>query len=133
VAARLGFSFTEGPRDYTKWNAAVSGLEHEPEGSHRCEVCFKFRIERACQFMRESGFEAFTTTLTMGSNKPGKLISRLGREIGGDKFLERDFKKKCGIQRAGVLAKQWGLYRQWYCGCKYSLKETEKRLLNKRH
>lgn len=127
VAAKLGFPLTEGPRDYHNWNSAVTGLENEPEGGLRCQACFKFRLERSFLFMRESGCEAFTTTLTMGSNKPGTLIYRLGHEIGGDSFLERDFKKKAGIQRAGALAAEWGLYRQHYCGCTYSLKEMEKR------
>ena len=101
-----------------------------PEGGLRCQACFKFRLERSFLFMQESGCEAFTTTLTMGSNKPGRLINRLGYEIGGNSFLERDFKKKAGIQRSAELAAKWGLYRQRYCGCKYSLNEIEKRVVN---
>ncbi len=133
VAAKLGFSLTEGPRDYQNWHGAVTGLENEPEGGLRCQTCFKFRLERAFLFMQESGCQAFTSTLTMGSNKPALLINRLGHEIGGESYLMRDFKKKAGIQRAGQLAAQWGLYRQHYCGCQYSLNEMEKRIRNKLH
>ncbi len=67
----------------------------------------------------------------MGSNKSGELIGRIGEEIGGESFLKRDFKKKEGFKRAGELARQWGLYRQHYCGCIYSLKEAEARQAHK--
>jgi len=123
VARELNFPLTEGPRDYQAWEKAITGWENEPEGGARCPLCFKFRLAGTYRFMQESGFEAFTTTLTMGSNKPGVLISRLGREIGGVYYLERDFKKKSGIQRAGELADKWGLYRQHYCGCRYSVRK----------
>lgn len=124
VAQELEFSLSEGLYVPEDWHQAVSGLEAEPEGGRRCPVCFKMRLEEACRFMQDSGCEAFTTTLTMGSNKSGELIGRLGEEIGGEKFLKRDFKKKEGFKRAGELARQWGLYRQHYCGCIYSLKES---------
>jgi epoxyqueuosine reductase len=127
VAEKLGFNLKEGSRDYPEWDKSVVGLENEPEGGARCPRCFKLRLERTYRFMRESGCEVFTTTLTMGSNKSGLLISRLGHEIGGEAFLERDFKKKAGFQRAGELAEQWGLYRQHYCGCRYSLRKMEDR------
>jgi epoxyqueuosine reductase len=127
VARELGFSLAEGPYEPEEWLKAVSGLEKEPEGGKRCPVCFKMRLEKAYRFMEESGCEAFTTTLTMGSNKSAEIIGGLGRNIAGDKFLKYDFKKKEGFKRAGELARKWGLYRQHYCGCLYSLKEAEAR------
>jgi epoxyqueuosine reductase len=122
VAGKLGFQLDEG--DYTpgEWDKAVISLENEPEGGKRCPVCFRLRLEKSYAFMQESGCKAFTTTLTMGSNKPGPLIGGIGQEVGGKSFLERDFKKKEGFKRAGELALRWGLYRQHYCGCKYSLR-----------
>jgi predicted adenine nucleotide alpha hydrolase (AANH) superfamily ATPase len=133
VARELGFPLTEGPRNYQDWAGVAAGLDNEPEGGARCLVCIKFRLERTYRFMQESSCDAFTTTLTMGSNKPGILISRWGHEIGGGTFLERDFKKKDGIRRTGELAGRWGLYRQHYCGCIYSLKEMENRLTSTNH
>ncbi len=127
VARQLGFHLTEGPRDDTDWVHATTGLENEPEGGKRCPVCIKFRLERTYRFMQDSGCDSFTTTLTMGSSKPDILISRLGGEAGGSAFLERDFKKRAGIERTTQLAVKWGLYRQHYCGCRYSLKELETR------
>ena len=128
AAGELSFPLTEGPRNYADWDRVVEGLENEPEGGVRCPVCFRFRLEQTHRFMHKSGCDVFTSTLTMGSNKSAVLINRLGHEIGGESFLERDFKKKDGFKRAGELAGRWGLYRQHYCGCRYSLKEMENRL-----
>jgi len=50
------------------------------------------------------------------------VINRVGREVGGQRFLSRDFKKKEGFRRAIEMAKKWDLYRQDYCGCVYSMR-----------
>ena len=127
VALELGFSLEEGPYLPDEWRQAVVSLENEPEGGKRCPVCFKMRLEQTYRFMLDYGCEAFTTTLTMGPNKPAVLIDAIGGNIGGERFLRRDFKKKEGFKRACELAGKWGLYRQDYCGCEYSLREREAR------
>lgn len=127
VARELGFSLVEGPYQPEDWHQSVKTLESEPEGGNRCPVCFRMRLEKTFQFMLDSGCDAFATTLTMGSNKSAVVMERLGREIGGDSFLSRDFKKKDGFKRAGELARNWQIYRQNYCGCIYSLSEREAR------
>jgi epoxyqueuosine reductase len=127
VARELDFPIATGPYLPDDWSALTAPLADEPEGGKRCPVCFKMRLAKTFEFMQQSECEAFTSTLTMGSNKSADLIGRLGREVGGDRFLLRDFKKKEGFKRAGELARQWGLYRQHYCGCRYSLREAEVR------
>ena len=121
VARELKFPLQEGPYEPAAWDAAVRGWENEPEGGQRCPVCFTLRLQKTCRLMLELNYDLFATTLTMGSNKSAVLLERIGREIGGDRFLSRDFKKKDGFKRAGELARQWCLYRQHYCGCRYSL------------
>jgi predicted adenine nucleotide alpha hydrolase (AANH) superfamily ATPase len=128
VAAELGFPLVEGEYRPEDWEKIVIGLENEPEGGQRCPVCFKMRLERSWRFMRESGYEAFASTLTMGSNKSADLMEQLTAEFAAPGcFLSRDFKKKDGFKRAGELCRQWGIYRQNYCGCKYSLRDRDKR------
>ncbi|MBN1191955.1 MAG: epoxyqueuosine reductase QueH [Dehalococcoidales bacterium] len=122
VARELDFSLEEGLYLPPEWNRAVASLENEPEGGKRCTVCFRLRLEKTFSFMLKSGCEAFATTLTIGPRKPAGLIRQIGREIGGEKYLDRDFKKKGGFKRAGELAREWALYRQHYCGCVYSLR-----------
>jgi epoxyqueuosine reductase len=125
VAHELNFSLTEDIYAPDDWLKAVASLESEPEGGQRCPVCFKMRLERSYRFMLESGCEALTTTLTMGSNKSAELIGRIGQEIAGEKFLKQDFKKKEGFKRASELARKWELYRQNYCGCRFSFRDRE--------
>ena len=127
VALELKFSLKEGLYIPADWFKAVTSLEDEPEGGKRCPVCFKMRLEETYQFMLDSGCDVFASTLTMGSNKSADLIGQIGEEIGGDKFLKRDFKKKEGFKRAGELARKWEIYRQNYCGCLYSLRDRELR------
>ncbi len=127
VAHELSFPLKEGIYAPEDWFKAVATLENEPEGGKRCPVCFRIRLERTHRFMLESGCDVFTSTLTMGSNKSAELIGRIGQEIGGDKFLKQDFKKKEGFKRAGELARKWDIYRQNYCGCLYSLRDKDLR------
>jgi predicted adenine nucleotide alpha hydrolase (AANH) superfamily ATPase len=102
-------------------------LEYEPEGGKRCQVCFRFRLEKAYDYMVDCGADAFTTTLTISPRKSAQMINRIGWEIGGEKFLVRDFKKKEGFKRAVELARRWELYRQDYCGCMYSMRQRRER------
>jgi epoxyqueuosine reductase len=123
VAEELKFSLKEGMYMPEDWFAEIKGLENEPEGGRRCKICFRLRLRQAHIFMQAKGLDAFTTTLTIGPQKSAEAVNRIGQEIGGDRFLIRDFKKKAGFQRASELAKKWAIHRQHYCGCVYSLGE----------
>jgi predicted adenine nucleotide alpha hydrolase (AANH) superfamily ATPase len=120
VAEELNFPLEVA--DYTPevWFAETESLKDEFEGGQRCEVCFWLRLKQTYRYLQDCGGDTFTTTLTIGPRKSAETVNRIGREIGGDRFLARDFKKKAGFQRATELAKQWALYRQHYCGCLYS-------------
>lgn len=127
VAKELGFPLVVPPYTPEEWFAATTSLENEPEGGRRCEACFRLRLERTYRYLLECGGDAFTTTLTVSPRKSAEVVNQVGQEIGGDRFFIRDFKKKAGFQRATQLAKKWSLYRQHYCGCLYSLRETQSR------
>lgn len=102
---------------------AVHGLESAPEGGERCRICFRLRLERCARLAAENGFDFFTTTLTLSPLKDAQLLNRLGIELGekhGVPFFPSDFKKRDGYLRSLALSRQYGLYRQDYCGCVYS-------------
>ena len=120
VAKELNFPLEVGTYQPDGWFTEVKGLENEPEGGLRCAVCFRHRLKQTYLYMQDSGLDAFTTTLTIGPQKPAAVVNRVGQEIGGDKFLVRDFKKQAGFQRASELSKKWAIHRQHYCGCIYS-------------
>jgi predicted adenine nucleotide alpha hydrolase (AANH) superfamily ATPase len=105
-----------------EWLSQTSSLKDEPEGGKRCQACYRLRLEKTYDYMAAYGADAFTTTLTISPHKSAQVINKIGQEIGGEKFLVRDFKKKDGFKRTVQLARQWELYRQDYCGCTYSMR-----------
>ncbi|MDD5590931.1 MAG: epoxyqueuosine reductase QueH [Dehalococcoidales bacterium] len=122
VARELDFPFEAPPFNPQEWSAAAGHLGDEPEGGRRCEICFRIRLKKTYLYMKHCGYDAFTTTLTISPHKSADVINRVGLEIGGDRFLVRDLKKKDGFRQAIEMAKKSGLYRQDYCGCAYSIK-----------
>ena len=123
VAKDLKFPLEADPYTPKEWSSLTSSLKDEPEGGRRCQVCYRLRLEKTYDYMAHCRADAFSTTLTISPHKSAQVINSIGHEIGGEKFLIRDFKKKDGFKRAVQLAKQWELYRQDYCGCMYSMRQ----------
>lgn len=124
-------------------------LAHEREKGERCRRCYEFRLERAADYAAENHFDYFCTTLSISPFKDAVKINELGIEIerevfenlqrgdggvaaGGccepaneniksPKWLFSDFKKKGGFKRSLELSEEYGMYRQTYCGCVYSM------------
>jgi len=112
--------------DVERWDEAVRGLEHEPEMGARCPVCFKLRLERTAQYARDNNFDIFSTSLTSGRNKRAQIINPIGKsleKIYNIEYLEEDWKKAGRQEKSKKMVEERGIYRQDYCGCKYSIKE----------
>jgi predicted adenine nucleotide alpha hydrolase (AANH) superfamily ATPase len=110
-----------------EWREAIAGLEDEPEGGARCDVCFAVRLRHAARKAAELGCELFTTTLTISSHKPLAEVAPAGETAAADSgvtYLAEDFNKQDGFRRSVELSKQHGLYRQRYCGCIYSKRDA---------
>lgn len=123
-------SFEPGEYDPQTFYNAVRGLENEPEGGDRCLVCYRLRLEEAARMAAERGLDYFTTTLTISPLKRADKINEIGEEIAaqtGVKFLPSDFKKRGGYLRSIELSREYGLYRQNYCGCVFSKRQAEER------
>ena len=126
LAEKIHIELLCGEYDVSEWFRSIKGMEHEPEGGRRCDVCFRMRLERTAQRAREDSFDIMTTTLTISPHKNAETINRIGREVVekyGVHFLESNFKKKDGFKKTTDLCKELGLYRQNYCGCVYSTRE----------
>lgn len=111
-----------------KYNSAdffseVKGLESEPEGGKRCEVCIKMRMAEAAKAAKLYNAEYFATTLTVSPHKNAPFINKTGNELSeeyGIAYLVSDFKKKNGYKRSIELCREYDIYRQNYCGCVFS-------------
>ena len=98
---------------------AAKGLENEPEGGARCGRCFELRLKETARVARKYSFDFFTTTLSVSPHKNAEKINEIGLALGAA-YLPADFKKKGGYQRSIELSKEYGLYRQKFCGCEFS-------------
>lgn len=123
IGGRCGIKFIEDKYNHASWLSAVKGLEGEPEKGKRCEVCYKYRLEKTAEFAKQNGFDVFATTLSVSPHKSAEVINRLGKELAqkyGLEFYEADFKKQDGFKKAMTLARELNFYRQNYCGCEFS-------------
>lgn len=123
-------SFAAGHYEKERFYGMARGLESEKEGGERCRRCFELRLREAAEFALRGGYDYFTTTLTISPHKNAAIINEIGIRIGrelGVEYLISDFKKKNGYRRSIELSKEYGLYRQDYCGCIYSSEEVRKR------
>lgn len=71
----------------------------------------------------EQGSDYFTTTLSISPLKNAVKLNEIGERLGEEfkvAYLPSDFKKKEGYKRSIELSREYGLYRQDYCGCIYS-------------
>ncbi len=114
------------PQDYY---AAIKGLESAPEGGERCFVCYELRLREAAQLAKEGSYDYFTTTLSISPHKNADKLNEIGEKLAGEYgvcYLPSDFKKKNGYKRSIELSGEYGLYRQDYCGCVYSMRSNQK-------
>lgn len=124
--ARYPVSFVEGDYDTARFYETVKGLEEEKEGGARCHACYRLRLREAGELAKRMGFDYFTTTLSISPLKDAGKLNEIGGQIGGEigvRYLFSDFKKKNGYKRSTELSKEYGMYRQDYCGCVFSYRE----------
>lgn len=106
----------------------AAGLENLPERGERCRRCIEYRLRKTGILAAESGFDYFTTTLTISPHKDHEFINSCGGKLAeelGVKYLFSDFKKHDGYKHSIELSRIHNLYRQNYCGCIYSRRLSE--------
>ncbi len=101
----------------------IKGNENDKEGGTRCFKCYELRLNKAAQIAKQNGFDYFTTTLSISPHKNSQKLNEIGEYLSQKyevKYLYADFKKKEGFKRSLILSKKYNLYRQTYCGCRFS-------------
>ena len=115
------------PYEPERFYQIAKGYEKEPEGGERCLRCYELRLREAAMLAAQLGYDYFTTTLTISPLKRADKLNEIGEQLKqeyGVAFLPSDFKKKNGYKRSIELSKEYGLYRQDYCGCVYSIRDN---------
>lgn len=120
--------FIEGKFEKERFYQAVKGFEKIPEGGERCFRCFTLRLKETAGLAAEKHYDYFTTTLSISPMKNAGKLNEIGEALAneyGVPYLVSDFKKRNGYQRSTELSKEYGLYRQDYCGCIFSRRERD--------
>lgn len=108
----------------------AKGKEMLAEGGERCFACYRLRLEKTAKKAKEENFDYFCTTLSISPHKRADKLNEIGGELSeifGVKYLYSDFKKNNGYIRSIELSRKFDLYRQNFCGCVYSKKQSESR------
>ncbi len=133
--AEHAISFVEGNYDTSRFYEMAKGLEQMPEGGERCFRCYELRLREAAEYAQMHGFDYFTTTLSISPLKNAGRLNEIGGRLEqkyGIGYLYSDFKKKNGYKRSTELSREYGMYRQYYCGCVFSKNERDRQIREKK-
>ena len=127
---KLGFNFIDADYDTDNWFERVQGLEQEPERGKRCTQCFDMRFEKSALYAVENDFPVFATTLGISRWKDMNQINNSGTRAANryEELMYWDFnwRKQGGSSRMIEISKRENFYQQEYCGCVYSLRDTNR-------
>lgn len=126
--AKYPVEFLCGAFDRESFYREVKGYEREKEGGERCFRCYRLRLLESVKAAKRIGADYFTTTLSISPLKNASKLNEIGEALAlkyGVAYLSSDFKKKNGYKRSVELSKEYGMYRQDYCGCVFSKNERE--------
>lgn len=124
LCERMNVPLLEDSYSPTLFFVKTAGLEQEPERGKRCKVCFALRLGSTAWLATE--YDWFATTLTLSPLKDASVVNEVGEDMAGmvgANYLVSDFKKKDGYKRSIELSREYGLYRQDFCGCVWSKRE----------
>ena len=117
--------------DNTRFTGFLEPYKDEPEGGARCLVCYRIRMDESMAYAAAHGYEFFTTVMTISPHKDSQVINKIGQGLAvkypSVSYFHSDFKKSDGFREAGKMCERYCLYRQIYCGCRYSYEAMLKR------
>lgn len=129
-AKKLGIDFIDADYDVQNWFKRAKGLELEPERGKRCTMCFDMRFDRTALFAYENGFEIITSSLGISRWKNMDQINECGIKSASKypriSYWTYNWRKDGGSSRMYEIAKDESFYKQEFCGCVYSLRDTNK-------
>lgn len=129
-AKKFNIEFIDDDYDRSNWFERAKGLEDEPERGERCTMCFDMRFERAAKYAHEHGFKVFTSCLGISRWKDMQQINGCGHRAAAPYddvvYWDYNWRKGGGSARMIEISKREHFYQQEYCGCVYSLRDTNK-------
>lgn len=121
--------------EHEAFEEIARGRENLPERSERCYLCYEMRMRKTAEYAKAHGYDCFTTALSISPYKVARWINEIGERLAaeyGIAFVHSDFKKQNGYARSIELSREYGLYRQDWCGCVYSKAERERKIAERK-
>jgi predicted adenine nucleotide alpha hydrolase (AANH) superfamily ATPase len=136
-AEKHGIRMIDADYDVDNWFERIKGLENEPERGERCTQCFDMRFERTALYAYENGYDTITSSLGISRWKDMNQINASGERAAARYeqllYWTYNWRKHGGSARMIEISKREEFYQQEYCGCIYSLRDTNRwRLANNR-
>ncbi len=129
-ATALGLEFIDADYDHQRWKDATLALKDEPERGKRCQQCFDIRLTRTAEFAANRGIKLFATTLATSRWKDLEQINKAGNDAANNfadlTFWANNWRRNGLAVRQVEIIKEYDFYRQQYCGCEYSLRDSNK-------
>ena len=129
-AEQFGVPFVDADYDKDSWFDRARGMEWEPERGVRCTMCFDMRFERTALYAHENGFPVITSSLGISRWKDMKQINDCGVRAAAHYpdmlYWEFNWRKGGGSSRMIEISKRERFYQQEYCGCIYSLRDSNR-------
>jgi predicted adenine nucleotide alpha hydrolase (AANH) superfamily ATPase len=126
----LGLDFVDADYNHAEWKEKTWELRNEPERGKRCLNCFKIRLKTTAKYAYENGHSLFTTTLATSRWKDLEQIYQAGAYaaslFNGVTFWANNWRKNGLAVKQAQIIKEYDFYRQQYCGCEYSLRDSNK-------
>ena len=127
-AEKLGMPFIDADYDVQNWFKRAKGLEWAPEKGERCTKCFDMRFERTALYAFENGFTTISSSLGISRWKDMNQINECGiraaKNYEGISYWTYNWRKEGGGARMYEIAKREEFYKQEYCGCIFSLRDS---------
>ena len=127
-AQKMGIPFVDADYDVQNWFSNAKGMENEPERGIRCTMCFDMRFVKTAEYAKNNGFKVITSSLGISRWKNMDQINDCGQRAAtlfeGIEYWDYNWRKQGGSARMYQIAKREKFYKQEYCGCVYSLRDT---------
>ena len=127
-AKKLGIAFIDADYDPSNWYEKMKGHEMDEERGERCSMCFEMRFVKTADYAYKNGFKVITSCLGISRWKDFNQVTMAGVKAAGlfpgVKYWDYNWRKYGGSQRMIEIAKDESFYQQEYCGCSYSLRDT---------
>lgn len=127
-AQKYAIPFIDADYDTDNWFLRTKGMGKEPERGIRCTACFDMRFERTALYAHEHGYDIITSSLGISRWKDMNQINdcgiRAAQKYPNMTYWTYNWRKEGGSERMYQIAKRENMYKQEYCGCIFSLRDT---------